>query len=1306
MTEAVALLQKKRIRWQIRCRFTTVSPMHIGDGDVVASDHPALQHEDRAGQVVSNDIQSVVRDHQLRPCIPGSAIKGVLRGWAELMLRGDDDRHRIERIFGKRDSGGKRSTAEAGWAEFCTAVVCVPETQVISATFRRFVPFWFEDLQEDSSGRSQSRTCFTGILSHVSIDRKMGTASHNKLYFEEYVPEGISFDVEINATRLSQSDIEFLVSIMEAGSEHSTHPWQLGANGANGWGRIRCSQLRVLKCPEQLNLSDPPVGFGCCTEPVTTAACELTVEPPPHIALGFSLSCHGAFLVNDASRAKRDDMSDDEKYKHTNFTALRKADGSVWFPASSFRGVLRSHVEYILRSLNPDIDSDPNTPTADGPVQRLFGTTAQRASILLTEPSEKGQSATKLQDFVAIDRFTGGAADGAKFDATYSETPGFYGLMIVNLSHVQESDIVLLARALQDKLAGAKNAGWGSSKGYGQFSIVIDRLIHWPRLNYWKVPSSLFVGEPTLDESEFATQNLQVFLRDAALLKSQPVQTGVGTKPQGGGLSGTLTVKKTKAGRWEYQLFWSNAGNGEKTVKLHEDQIRQELRGTEQIRCNVVFDIENGRQVCVRKPGSARHLIEAPPINDVDIQTRFAHPYYFLLSKSDRKSLPGPMQDSRPVGHERILPNLYSGVISVCMRAVTPLIICDRPSNPKETHKIYPMRKMPDGRPSIAASSIRGMLRAAFEAITNSRFGVFPGTAATNKKPAVRHGRRLGMRVQADDAKASVPVRVVEAPESSTGLAVELLKGIETVTAPDGTSVSPLAAAWVGRYPKEHPENRANVRFEHRREMWAYLTLWHYEDERRNTSFFFWNVEEVQPIDSTPTHIPTRRSCITRKATAVAWSTGGWYKGYMCCTGRNIEGKHDERFFFSDGKRNEIPIEDLNLQQWRELIQNYQDQHERELAQGLTGPRNGIDFSRHIMDSNKRVAVHEQMLRSGDLCYAEVDSNAGTLSIRSLYPVTISRRLYEKSPLELLPPALRPAKQFSELSPADRVFGWVSQDETAKGEAAAAYRSHVAIRNVECLTAADQSVDRTEITLRILSQPKPQQGRFYLCKSDGGRLDADCSKVAAGYTGKNRIRGPKVFPHHKVWAKPRSVERGTQNRTISESVAKETQFRFEVQISNLSEFDLGALLWLLDLPAEHHHRIGLGKPLGFGSVHLSVDETNTTLAKGEDWIRAYSEWGRIPQNLTAEHWKDLAERSAQMIAEGNVALIHGFLRCSKGFEGIPIGYPAVRNQSAGENFRWFIANERNDHRNSLPFLTDSDVTLPILNQGERRGNGR
>ncbi|HEX5500526.1 MAG TPA: hypothetical protein VFX03_14920, partial [Thermomicrobiales bacterium] len=127
-----------------------------------------------------------------------------------------------------------------------------------------------------------------------------------------------------------------------------------------------------------------------------------------------------------------------------------------------------------------------------------------------------------------------------------------------------------------------------------------------------------------------------------------------------------------------------------------------------------------------------------------------------------------------------------------------------------------------------------------------------------------------------------------------------------------------------------------------------------------------------------------------------------------------------------------------------------------------------------------------------------------------------------------------------------------------------------------------------------------------------------------------------------------------------------------------------------DLPADGNrrrfHRLGGGKPLGFGSVSLKIKET--ALATGADLGRHYAEFdlGSAPQAGDARLSETInGFKSAVAKAYGNgapferVAFIADFLTAAEGFsDGHPIHYPRVTSEPSveGRNFEWFQQNDR------------------------------
>lgn len=1035
----------RHTRWRITGTLKTTAPLHIGCGDVVTFEHPLLKDKDDE----LNDIQAIVVDVKRKPCIPGPALKGVLRSWAEQMLLPKDDEGRVlagyeeyeapvTRIFGSRDI--EQTRVESGWAEFCTAFVKEP-SPADQQRFGQHLPYWNVER-------------LTGTLSHVAMDRETGTAAHNKLFYEEFVPEGVAFDVEIDATRLTEKEISLLLAILKQGATHGTHPYHFGANGANGWGRMQW-ELGKVECCTETPKSVTTVGFACCTSDKTNAVIpdNLTLHDPPHIAFDLMLGVNGPFLVNDASRAKEKGSEATDK---TNFTPLRNAAGEVWLPASSLRGVLRERAEFILRSLDPNATGDPNQPAGEGPIERIFGKTSQSACLTISEPTQCEESADRKQDFVAIDRFTGGAADGAKFDATYADSPKFETHLVLEVATLKPEDLALLRLAIRDLCTGQTTLGFGGAKGYGEAIGTVSNEQHHGVEKRWNVPIDL-IGNP-LAADWLYDQVKRNLLQQAVLNEKDLGNTGQLTSSQVRGNNNAI--------EWEYKISWNQCDVPSTAQVITSALVPQEFRNR-LIRTpvNVSIKMQDGQVVAVHSiiEVTAQEA-QARPSNRLSPQqhNQFAHTYYFArMIERDQFS-----DGLKGRDHRRWQPGLYSGNLKVKLTVKTPLLICDdekREPDPEiDDHFVYPVRTDSQGKPLLASSSVRGMLRSAHEAITNSRFGVFPPT----------HSRPLSFR------------------------------------------------------------------------------------------------------------------------------PGGTYRG---------------------------------------------------------------------------------------------------------------RKLYDKSPLDLLPEALRPAASLDELSPADRVFGWVNQDEKkAQGEARAAYRSHLRVSSVTCATSAEEAIQEFETpkTLAILGQPKPQQGRFYLGDKEGKAQQAGRSKEQSGYTEGNRIRGPKVYPHHKSaeaytdadqWQAANrqafSNEKSNQNRSITGWVRPGTEFSFDLHVTNLSDVELGALVWLLSLPDEHYLRLGLGKPLGFGSVRVEIDTEKSMVADGATWIQQLTD---TSQAFPPTKLEDLQSQFQAASNGANPDLLNAFLRAASGFGNAPIHYPITANQKPGDGatFKWFVENEKQGKQMSLPDLNSPNPYLP------------
>lgn len=101
----------------------------------------------------------------------------------------------------------------------------------------------------------------------------------------------------------------------------------------------------------------------------------------------------------------------------------------------------------------------------------------------------------------------------------------------------------------------------------------------------------------------------------------------------------------------------------------------------------------------------------------------FVNPYTFVPTPPRE----GAMADREPTGHDAVGERCYSGHLLLRIEALTPILLPDqaRPVNGGEGMPAFPMRRDPAGNPILTGSTIKGVLRSAYEAITASRFGVF-----------------------------------------------------------------------------------------------------------------------------------------------------------------------------------------------------------------------------------------------------------------------------------------------------------------------------------------------------------------------------------------------------------------------------------------------------------------------------------------------------------------------------------------------------------------------------------------------------
>lgn len=204
----------------------------------------------------------------------------------------------------------------------------------------------------------------------------------------------------------------------------------------------------------------------------------------------------------------------------TPVRTYRNGNAEVYLPGSSLKGVFRSHIEKVIRTLkegvvcNPFVRTDPDSendhlvcpdyvevscgdkfeirrrrhPQKEDlsneavyldscPACRLFGSTSFIGRVAISDAylAEGSQQKTEQRDGVGIDRLTGGAAGTAKFDLEVVSSGVDFetDIYLRNFEVWQLGMLMLIVSDLEDSLI---RIGSGRSRGLGNVKATLSEV--------------------------------------------------------------------------------------------------------------------------------------------------------------------------------------------------------------------------------------------------------------------------------------------------------------------------------------------------------------------------------------------------------------------------------------------------------------------------------------------------------------------------------------------------------------------------------------------------------------------------------------------------------------------------------------------------------------------------------------------------------------------------------------------------------------------------------------------------------------
>ena len=638
---------------------------------------------------------------------------------------------------------------------------------------------------------------------------------------------------------------------------------------------------------------------------------------------------------------------------------------------------------------------------------------------------------------------------------------------------------------------------------------------------------------------------------------------------------------------------------------------------------------------------------------------------------------------------DRLHPERLSGYFDLELTAHSPLILGEQT---KEEGIHYIQVQKVDGKPYIAPTMIKGLLSTSYERITSSRFRVFDTKT---------HNTRLTYRTQPNQAISLVPVRCTHAPH------IDDTDGEYTFERLDGGGHNDNKPAFIPIQnspalsdTKKNGRNKIEIgTFEYNQDNGRQITERFENHERVKFKAYRiktrWIVSEISKSDdSSPLSLGTYKKMSHDDQQSKEPQT---FFGYLYLTtpremlhknktnfgGKWGKKKWSERIFIEPEQdssqtnanpTNRVVCSPSVAEAYIATLRSYRAIQDETDARNK---RNSEKLTRHNVYSSGE--VDSDRLTEGTLAYASMDTSN---TILELIPISVGRHAYSHAPNTLAEAdCVNPARTLTEASAADRLFGFVGNDD----ESGTSLRGRIQIGPVStsnCSTAVPPD-GQAYVTLPPLLSPKPSSGRrFLVSKEDFPNPPRKNARRDRLYDPNKSSLGEATYPTHRSCiGQPlvKIIEKfstsGGDLKTneslqlhVRSWIEKGSVLTCRVHFENLSSKELAFLVWPLisenlspDGRDVGFHKVGIGKPLGLGLVGARIVKNSLYLEKTQDITSGYKEL----TNVLGTHYEEVGVSTLLQNSEigdlSKLPWVRAFQRAAYGFEDtdVPVRYVSL-----------------------------------------------
>ncbi len=474
----------------------TLSPLHCGGG----IDFSFIKDLD---QIADRDFCGLWR-------IQGSSIAGVLRDYIRQI-----DIDLANKLFGCIQSDGYSKSS----------LVWVNDAYLLdydgSIAYRKML-----------EGREVEICCEPFIRDHVNIDLNKGTAVDGGKYDEEIVPPGVKFALELKLdTGTYEAEADELQGFLNLCAAIKQGIICLGGKQISGYGEFLCEYASVKKLDLKdendltayLNLKDSARFEDSTGTEISLAEINHSVYAKKNLFsanLTIPLVSCGPLLAG--GRNSIDEDVDMVCLSTPVFDYAKKGYEECYtLSGSALRGVIRHRVYDILLACdNSNDEFSVKEQRALQSLNKIFGCIhgddSLNGHVYCHDIYLDKEIVSQRVQHVAIDRFTGGAIEGALFD----EAPIWQKELLLNvrisLRELSLYQTALLMHAILDICLGEAAVGGGINRGNGILRLKdLEKGLETALKN---VQCEAVCGDEQIDVSDQEQLELWLEILDEALL--------------------------------------------------------------------------------------------------------------------------------------------------------------------------------------------------------------------------------------------------------------------------------------------------------------------------------------------------------------------------------------------------------------------------------------------------------------------------------------------------------------------------------------------------------------------------------------------------------------------------------------------------------------------------------------------------------------------------------------------------------------------------------------------------------------------